>query len=120
MNTYNFFNCINGQAPKFYELPKIHKPGSPLRPITAFYSNPIYNISKYISNVLQNSLNKQSTHYIKDSWTFKNKIDCFKFIPDNFTIFSLDVTSMYTNISWVSIISAVKNRWKKAHQFFEK
>lgn len=50
--TYDFLNCTNRQIPGFYELPKIHKPGTLLRPITAFYSNPIYEVSKYVANVL--------------------------------------------------------------------
>lgn len=39
--TYRFLNCTNIQVPDFYGLSKIHKPGTPLRPVTTFYSNPI-------------------------------------------------------------------------------
>ena len=81
-----------------YGLPKLHKPNCPLRPITSFIGSPTYNLSKNISKSLQKTvgLNK---YYIKDSGNFKHKINNLN-IPKNFTIISLDIVSMYTNITW--------------------
>ncbi|XP_043483513.1 uncharacterized protein LOC122511979 isoform X1 [Leptopilina heterotoma] len=111
-NTYKFLNCTNGVAPKFYGLPKLHKNNIPMRPITSFIGNPIYNLSKLIANILKKSLNTENNHYIKDSWDFKNKLNNI-FIPPNFTIFSLDVVSMYTNISWTLINNTIKSKWSE-------
>ena len=44
---YNHLYCLNGIAPQLYDLPKIHKPGIPLRPIVSFYSSPTYQLSKH-------------------------------------------------------------------------
>ena len=106
--------CI---APKFYGLPKLHKPNCPLRPITSFIGSHTYNLSKCISKSLQKTVGLNE-FYIKDSWSFKNKVNNLT-IPKNFTIISLDIVSMYTSITWDLIVKSIKNRWKniKPHTF---
>ena len=39
-------------SPRFYGLPKIHKPGIPLRPIASFVNSPTYAISGYLARIL--------------------------------------------------------------------
>ena len=51
-------------------------------------------------------------YHIKNSFEFKNKISN-TYIPNNFTIISLDAVSMYTNISWNLIRKSVKLRWNQ-------
>lgn len=46
----NKLHCSAGSAPILYGLPKIHKTGTPLRPIV---------FSKYIGNVLQRLVSKE-------------------------------------------------------------
>ena len=85
-------------TPKFYGLPKLHRPNWPSRPITSFIGSPTYNLSKDISKSLRKAV-RQNEFYIKDSWSFKHKINN-RTIPKNFTIISLNIVSMYTNITW--------------------
>ena len=47
-NIYRILHCKNGLTPRFYGLPKIHKQGTPLRPIAAFYTSPTYQLSKHL------------------------------------------------------------------------
>ena len=41
------------QTPRFYGLPKIHKEGTPMRPIVSYTGTPLYEISKFIANILK-------------------------------------------------------------------
>ncbi|KAL6420616.1 hypothetical protein ACFW04_014645 [Cataglyphis niger] len=54
--TYKYLNTTNGNLPRCYGLPKIHKTGFPLRII-------------YIHDILLNS-NLQPRSHVKDGWSF--------------------------------------------------
>ena len=41
-NLYRKLHCSNSTPASFYGLPKIHKPGRPLRPITSSIGSPTY------------------------------------------------------------------------------
>ena len=46
-------NCSLPQPPKLYGLPKLHKPDIPMRPIVSFCGSPTYQLSKYLTTMLQ-------------------------------------------------------------------
>lgn len=101
----------NAQPPKIYGLPKLHKINIPLRPIISCNQSPLYNLSKFMSNILSNIINN-NPHYIKDSFHFKNFINSIT-IPENHSIFSLDIVSLYTNIPNELIINVITKKWSK-------
>ena len=41
--------------PRIYGLPKIHKPGIPLRPIVNIIGSPLYDLGKYLAKSLKPS-----------------------------------------------------------------
>ena len=43
----------DGLPPRFYGLPKIHKPGYPLRPIISFIDSPTYMLLKHLAQILR-------------------------------------------------------------------
>ena len=45
--TYQMLHSSNGLYPRLCGLPKIHKPGIPLRPIVSFVNSPTCNVSCY-------------------------------------------------------------------------
>ena len=51
----------DSQVPRFYGLPKIHKTSIPVRPKDLYSGSPLFNLSKYIANILKpyTHLNKQ-------------------------------------------------------------
>ena len=57
--------------PKFYGQPKIHKPGAPICPIVSYSGSLLYNLNKYIANILkayvidENNSAKHSTTFFK-------------------------------------------------------
>lgn len=104
----------NALAPKFYGLPKLHKPGIPLRPIVSYIQSPFYNLSKYLSNILSKVI-KKTQYYIKDSWTFKQFIDTVK-LNNNQKLFSLDIVSLYTNIPTDLAKEITRKRWNEIQE----
>ncbi|XP_011869607.1 PREDICTED: uncharacterized protein LOC105562989, partial [Vollenhovia emeryi] len=88
-------NCTNGNLPRCYGLPKIHKAGFPLRVIVSSIGSP-YGLACFIHDILQQSIKKPCSH-IKDSWTLANIIKGKK-INTNDILISLDVTALFTNI----------------------
>ena len=65
----------DGLCPRFYGLPKIHKPGIPLRPIVSFVNSPTYAISGYLARILSPVVG--NTDY-----TVKNSCEFADFIRD--------------------------------------
>ena len=51
-STYKILYSSDGFCPRLYGLPKIHKPGIPLRPIVPFVNSPTYAISGYLARIL--------------------------------------------------------------------
>ncbi|OXA49050.1 hypothetical protein Fcan01_16400 [Folsomia candida] len=52
-SVYNSIFPRNSKAPIFYGLPKIHKTGTPLRPICDFRNSPSYKIASHLSKILK-------------------------------------------------------------------
>ena len=48
-------------TPKLYGQPKLHKPNIPMRPIVSFCGSPTYQLSKYLTNVLNRWLTNLGT-----------------------------------------------------------
>ena len=68
---YDNSRVLHPRAPKIYSLPKIHKPGNPIRPIVSFYDTPLSALHRQLSEVL-----KPPTLYdirLKNSEDFLNK-----------------------------------------------
>lgn len=101
----------NGTPAKLYGLPKIHKSGTPLRPIVSSVNTPTYNLSKFLSNCINNFVGRTST-YIKNSEDFKEKISNIV-LPSNYILISLDVVSLFTNVDSKLVLRLVREHWKE-------
>lgn len=103
--TADQLSCTNGQIPRLYGAPKIHKEGAPLRPIVSFVNGPSYNFAKYVAKILDCSLrpafqsqnNNSLKHPIKDSIDLIHKMRHTS-IPQDHELVSFDVISMFNNI----------------------
>ncbi|XP_057680612.1 uncharacterized protein LOC130908814 isoform X3 [Corythoichthys intestinalis] len=93
------------RARQFYLLPKIHKPPHtwtvpgiipPGRPIVSDCSSESYRIAEYIDAAI-NPLSQNHKSYIKDTYDFINKLELLT-VPETSFLFSIDITSLYTNI----------------------
>ncbi|KAL6423075.1 hypothetical protein ACFW04_010509 [Cataglyphis niger] len=88
-----------------WRLPKIHKTGFPLRIIISSLSSPLYNISKYIHDILLNS-NLQLRSHIKDGWSFAVDMKD-KLINDDKIMISLDFCMLWEKL-WNDIAPNTK------------
>jgi hypothetical protein len=82
--------------PKFYGLPKIHKEGTPLRPITSTVGAPGYYLAKFFDVVINRVFNRSDFH-ITNTLEFVETIRKIK-INKNDILVSFDVVSMFTSI----------------------
>lgn len=96
--------------PLFYGLPKVHKQDIPLRPIVSTICSPTSALSKYIADILKVSFENYNRFSVKDSWTFANIINNFK-LPEGYVIISLDVVSLFTNISLELVLKIISDEW---------
>lgn len=87
----------NGLCPKYYGLPKVHKPEIPLRPIVSCVGASTQPLAKFISEILCKSFSSFNKFRIKDTFEFAEKINNFQ-LPEGFVIVSFDVVSLFTNI----------------------
>ena len=102
----------NSVPPRFFGLPKVHKPNCPLRPIVSTINAPTSKLSKFMANILKNSFADYFEYSIKDSFSFASIINDFQ-LPDDYVIISLDVISLFTNISLEISIKIITDEWPR-------
>ena len=110
-STYKMLYSSDGLCPRFYGLPKIHKPGIPLRPIVSFVNSPTYAISGYLARILSPVVG--NTDY-----TVKNSCEFADFIRDKTLnaceeLVSFDVVSLFTKISVDVAVKVAEERLRE-------
>ena len=66
--TYRRLYPIGAVSSKFYGLPKVHKPGIPLRPIVSSTGTATYNTAKELARILK-PLVGSSIHHVQNTRT---------------------------------------------------
>ena len=94
--------------PKFYGLPKIHKTGTPLRPIVSSRGSITYGIAKELSYIIK-PLVGQSPHHLKNTQHFIQQLHGKK-LEAGEIITSYDVKALFTPVPVQSAIQIVKQR----------
>lgn len=82
---------------KCYGLPKVHKTNFPMRSIISLFNSSTYLLAKYLYNDLNKNIQLPKSH-LNNSFEHIEKINNF-IIPDDYVLISLDVTSLFTNVS---------------------
>lgn len=103
------------QLAKFYGLPKIHKPGFKLRPITSMNGSPGHALGK-IFNLMLKEIFPSTEYHTRDSYDIKKFLDGVKIPPTN-VLKSFDVVSMFSNIPKELARDIIM---EKQEEFFEK
>ena len=91
--------------PKIYGLPKIHKAGIPLRPVTSTINSPNSFLAKKVVKILEQAILKPKS-YVKNSFDLLEKTQNLV-IPDDHILISLDVRSLFTNVTKDLVLSAL-------------
>ncbi|XP_062711099.1 uncharacterized protein LOC134289353 [Aedes albopictus] len=97
-------------CPRIYGQPKAHKPGLPLRPVIPNMTAPTYMLSKFVAQVLQESL--VSKYNTISSFAFCQDIQNTK-LPEGYIIISLDVVSLFTNVPRELVRKSIIDRWSE-------
>ncbi|VDN10108.1 unnamed protein product [Dibothriocephalus latus] len=92
---------------RFFGLPKVHKPGVPLRPIVSLRGTGTFGLSKWLYQRLS-FLTKDSLWTVKSSEKFLTRIQCLDVETDE-VMMPFDVISLFTSIPplWPSTLSTV-------------
>ena len=88
----------NPQPGKFYLLPKIHKPNNPGRPIISNNNTLTEHLSHFVETLFKPYV-QAANSFIQDTTDFLNKLKKIKTVPQNTIVATLDVSSLYTNIT---------------------
>ena len=82
------------QPARLYDLAKVHKTETPLRPVQSLPGNSYENLNKMLAKFFDNTIGAKIETNIKDA---RETIENIALDPD-VTIISLDVKSLYTNV----------------------
>ena len=97
--------------PRIYGLPKTHKQHRPLRPVVSTIGSATYNIAKFLTDIITNMVGKTQLH-VKNSFEFAQEITREQF-SESAIMFSLDVTSLYTNVPVDFALECLSERWNE-------
>ena len=99
---YKKLRSSDGLPPRLYGLPKVHKPGYPLRPIVSFIDSPTYMLSKHLAQTLK-PLIGNTDFTVKNSLDFCDQMKHVK-LGEEDELVSFDVVSLFTSIPVVLAI----------------
>ena len=91
---------------RFFGQPKIHKSEVPIRPIVSYNCSSLYNLNKYIANILKAYV-KDKNKNSKNFTPFSNDIRIVP-VEDDEVIASFDVSSLYANIPIIDTLHIIK------------
>ena len=95
-NTYKSMYPTGCVPPKFYDLPKIHKPDTPLRLIVSTSGSVTYGVAKELAKFLQPLVGK-SPHHINSTQDFVEQVKHIPLAPGECLSF-YDVSALFTSV----------------------
>ena len=94
--------------PKFYGLPNIHKPGTPLGPMVSSIGAATYNTAKEFVKIL-NPLVGMSVHHVQNTRDFVKQLKDVRPKQGECTI-PYNVTALFTSVPIQPVINIIKQR----------
>ena len=104
--TYKRLYPTGAGSPKFYGLPKVHKQGTPLRPIVSSIGAVTYQTSKELSRILKPLVGK-SPHHIHINQDFLEQLKGIRLAPDE-VMASYDVKALFTSVPIKPALDVIK------------
>ena len=110
-NTYKSMYPTGCVPPKFYGLPKIHKPGTPLRPIVSSCGSVTYGVAKELAKILEPLVGK-SPHHITSTQDFVEQVKQIILEPGE-CLSSYDVSALFTSVPIDPALNIIKDLLEK-------
>ena len=107
-DTYRKLYPTGAVSPKFYGLPKVHKPGNPLRPIVSSTRTATYYTAKELARILK-PLVGSSTHHVQNTRDFVEQIQETR-LKQGECIISYDVAALFTSVPIQPVINMIKEK----------
>ena len=104
--------------PKFYGLPKIHKPDTPLRPIVSSCGSVIYGVAKELAKILKPLVGK-SPYHINSTQDFVEQVKHITLAPGE-CLSSYDVSALFNSVPVDPALNIIKDLLKKDHTLKER
>ena len=108
-------DCV---PPKFYGLPKIHKPDTPLRPIVSSCGSVTYGVAKELAKILKPLVGK-SPHHITSTQDFVEQAKHIKLEPGE-CLSSYDVSALFTSVPIDPSLNIIKDLLDKDNTLKER
>ena len=105
-NTYKSMYPTGCVPPKFYGLPKIHKPDTPLRPTVSSCGSVTYGVAKVLAKILKPFVGK-SQHHITSTQDFVEQARQIKLEPGE-CLSSYDVSALFTSVQIDPALNIIK------------
>ena len=106
-NTYKSMYLTGCVPPKFYGLPKIHKPDTPLRPIVSSCGSVTYGVAKELAKILKPLVGK-CPHHITSTQDFVEQAKQIKLEPGE-CLSSYDVSALFTSVPIDPALNIIKD-----------
>ena len=94
----------NPRIQLLHGLPKVHKPGIPIRPVVSFVHSPTYRLAKFLDTWFRHVSEINSFFAIRNSKDLVGKLLEAEPLPSNSTLVSFDVVGLYPNVPILPII----------------
>ena len=117
-NTYKSMYPTGCVPPKFYGLPKIHKPDTPLRPIVSSCGSVTYGVAKELAKILKSLVGK-SPHHINSTQDFVEQVKHITLAPGE-CFSSYDVSALFTLVPVDPALNIIKDLLEKDHTLKER
>ena len=98
-------------APKFYGVPKIHKPGTPFRSIVSSCGSATYGVTKVLTKILK-PLAGKSPHKTHSTQDFVKQANKVTLMPGE-CLSSYDVTALFTSVPVDPELGIIKDLLEK-------
>jgi len=108
-STHGMLSNSDGLLPRAYGLPKVHKPNCPFRIIISSINSPLHAFATYIQKIISINIPTAQSR-IDNSFDLVKKLTGVH-IDDGFSLISLDVVALFTNIPIDLALKSLENRW---------
>ena len=108
---YKQLNPTAENVPRLYCTPKIHKPGTPLRPIVDYTNTIGYNTSRWLADIL-GGLVGNTIHHVQNSKQLAKELEKVVLEEDDI-LNSHDVVSLFTNTPVEKVLEIVEQRLER-------